>query len=161
VARPTPRWPTPVEIATGLAPTVPLAGLTAHTSPPADRKQVTGFPVWLWLDGWGPRTVRRSGVSITATPVSATWDLVDAATSCAGPGEPYRSSVADPSRASTCSVTFTHSSRHTRTGTYPGHVTVTWRLVWARPRRAGGVLAARASRLPVTLTVVGLHAATD
>ncbi len=112
-ARPAPRVPTPVEIATGLAPTVPLAGLTAHTSPPADRKQVTGFPVWLWLDGWAPRTVRRGGVTVTATPVSSTWDLVDTATSCAGPGEPYRSSVADPDRASTCSVTFTHSSRHT------------------------------------------------
>ena len=160
-ARPPPRVPTPVEIATGLAPTVPLAGLTAHTSPPADRKQVTGFPVWLWLDGWAPRTVRHGGVTVTATPVSSTWDLVDAATSCAGPGEPYRSSVADPSRASTCSVTFTHSSRHTRTGTYPGHVTVTWHLAWTGPRRSGGVLPARASRLPVTLTVVGLHAATD
>jgi hypothetical protein len=150
-----------VEIATGLAPTVPLAGLTAHTSPPADRKQVTGFPVWLWLEGWGPRTVRRGGLTVTATPVSSAWSLVDAATSCAGPGEPYRASVSDPGRASSCSVTFTHSSRHTRTGTYPGHVTVTWHLAWTGPGRSVGVLPDRTSRLPLTLTVVGLHAATD
>ena len=160
-AAPAPRIPTPVEIATGLAPTVPLGGLTAHTSPPADRKQVTGFPVWLWLEGWAPRTVRRGGVTVTATPVGATWSLVDAATSCAGPGEPYRSTLADPGRASACSVTFIHSSRHTRTGTYQGRVSITWRLTWVGPRRSSGVLPDRTSGLPLTLTVVGLVATTD
>lgn len=155
--------PTPTEIATGIAGTLPLATLTPRTSPRASRLLV-GFPTWLWLEGWAPRSATLGTITVTATPVSARWDLVDKQLTCAGPGRPYRPGVDDPASRSECSATFSHSSASQPDRVFHAHVVITWHVAFtdsAQPAAGPTQLPSRTSTLPLTLAVTGYHAVHD
>jgi hypothetical protein len=117
------------------------------SSPAPGALQLTGLPTWLWVTSaaWRSHTataqVPGEQVTVTATPVSASWQMGDGSTiTCQGPGTPY--TVADnPSSSSpTCGYTYTRSSAGQPGAAFQVTVTITWDITWAGTGIAGGAL---------------------
>lgn len=96
---------------------------TVRLSPPVGVPQLVGVPTWLWVDDpWVPRqaSAMLGGVTatVTATPMSVTWDLGDGSTvTCPGPGTAYDPSRSPGDQHSDCASTFQRRGSHAVTAT--------------------------------------------
>ncbi len=124
-----------------------------RTSPSEDGRLYVHVPTWLWIDRgwWRPYTATaqagRVWATVTAQPVSVTWDLGDGATvSCAGPGTAWTPSAGGDESA--CSHTY---RRSTSGGALTMSATVTLEVTWTSNAPVGGELPAisRASTIDV------------
>lgn len=108
-------------------------------SPAANVPQLTGLPVWMWLEpgSWAPisSTVSAGPVTITATatPQRVLWTMGDGSTvTCAGPGTPFpehpNSDGTTPSP--TCGHTFHRTSEVEPGGAFHATATIVWRVDW-------------------------------
>ncbi len=110
---------------------LPLPDPDLRMSPPAAAFQLVGVPTWFWVgDAWAPQSATASVGTIAAT-VTATPTLLEVDTgdgthlTCSGAGTAWAEGA-----ASTCTHTYTRSSRHEGTGRYPVSATVTWAVTW-------------------------------
>lgn len=131
--------PNPAEVARGLAEsltkTLPSPGI--DMSPKVGDNQLVNIPggTWLWVSraDWHDVTVTASVpgevVSVTASPVSVTWQLTDSPQNgqrvCNGPGTPYQPSVAPEDQTTDCSYTFRHAS-----DAHDVTASITWQVTW-------------------------------
>jgi hypothetical protein len=109
------------------------------TSPPRDgpSAQTVGFRTFLWLapDQWHDQ-VRTAQVqdlvaTITAQPISVTWDMGNGDTvTCPGPGTPYDPEKPESSQGSPCSYIYQHDSGQEPDGAYTVTTAVTWNVSW-------------------------------
>jgi hypothetical protein len=121
-----------------------LPAATIRLSPSGE--QLTGLPVWMWLDSasWGSRAATASvpglSVTATATPVAAVWRMGDGnQVVCRGPGTPWRAGM-DPAAASpTCGYRYRRSSAGQPGGSYAVTVSVGWQVSWSGGGRTGKV----------------------
>jgi hypothetical protein len=129
------------------------------SSPPAGVLQLTGLPVWLWVNRamWAPRSataaVPGERVSVTATPVALTWQMGDGAVvACRGPGTPYTSRYSPSAPSPDCGHTYTWPSAAQPRGAYRVTATITWAITW-QAGAAAGTLPALASATTTALRV--------
>jgi hypothetical protein len=120
--------------------------------------QLVGVPTWLWLEGaWGPASASASigavSSTVTASPVSATWEMGDGTTVTCDAGVPYDPARPADAQASPCRHTFTTASRYAEGGTFPVTVTVTYAVSWTATTGAGGPLegVSRSTTVPVVV----------
>jgi len=106
-----------------------------RTNPATSAPQVVFVPTWLWVDAavWHDYTATAAvpglSLSVTAAPVSVTWQTGDGASVTCGPGTVWEPGT-DPAAASAdCGHTYTTSSR--QTGTFTLTASITWRVTWA------------------------------
>jgi hypothetical protein len=108
-------------------------------SPEPDVAQLTGLPVWLWLEpgAWAPKSVTLSAngvtVTATATPQRVVWNMGDGSTvTCAGAGTPFpeHSSGDAMAPSPTCGHTFHRTSEMEPGGAFHVTATVVWRVDW-------------------------------
>lgn len=118
-------------------------------SPPTERPQLVGMPVWLSVpaESWIPVTATASAgsasVTATATPVSVTWSMGDGnLVTCHGPGTPYPSdaSAHPPLSSPTCGYTYLRPSDDAPGQTFPVTATTEWHVVWSGSGHASGSL---------------------
>ena len=108
------------------------------TAPPAAAGLLVGLPSWYWLEGWTATSTSATlgGVTstVTATPVTSTWDPGDdtTPTTCTGGGTAWYHGA--DSTNPPCGHLYTH------TGTYTLTVTVTWDVTWTSTSGPGGPL---------------------
>lgn len=140
-APPAPR-PSPRQLALTARSRLTLPEPHIQTSPATT--QLVGLPTWLWVDraSWNPRSATASvpgvSVTVTATPVSATWSLGDGATvNCQGPGTPFTVGN-DPQAASPdCGHTYRESSAGRPDEAFPSSTTVRWTIAWSGGGQSG------------------------
>lgn len=132
---------------------LPLPAMVTASAPGAAGRPFAqtfvNFPTFLWVDGaqWHPYTATANdgfkAVTATAAPSSVTWAMGDGhATTCAGPGVPWRPGVDQ----SYCSYTYATSSVHqaqvssdVNNRPYPVSVVVTYQVTWTCAGQCGGV----------------------
>ena len=134
---------------------LPLPAMVTASAPGAMGRPFAqtfvNFTTFLWVDGaqWRPYTATANdgfkAVTATAVPSSVTWTMGDGhATTCAGPGVPWRPGVDQ----SYCSYTYATSSVHqaqvssdVNDRPYPVTAVVTYEVTWTCAGRCGGVAA--------------------
>lgn len=147
---------TPAELARQASSLLPLPDPVPRTAP--DRSDQPGLAVtvvnvhtWLWLDrsSWGTRTkttaVPGLGVTVTATPVRADWDLGEGRTISCGPGIPWHPEAAGAdgglggfgAPSPDCDYRFARGSGD---GAYRATVRSVWRVSWQASDGERGVL---------------------
>src|SRR5262249_29612394 len=116
-----------------------------QTSPDETSRLVVQIPTWLWIDGgwWrgyeATASAGRVSATITAAPVSATWDLGEGSSlHCDGPGIAWRPGLRED--ATDCSFTYTTSSAAQPDGTFDLSVAVTFDVAWTSNVGEGGSL---------------------
>jgi len=130
---------------------IPLPAV--RLSPPAGASQLVGVPTWLWIaDPWAPlqasATLAGVTATVTAVPVSVTWDLGDGATvACAGPGTAYDTTRSPADQHSDCTFTFQRRGPRTLTAT------VTYSTGWTATTGDGEPLdiITRATTVPIAV----------
>jgi hypothetical protein len=169
-----PKPPTTVPVGTAPAPTTPPASPVVlaqaaradlpidmpqpHTSPTETGFQLVAIPTWFWFEpaDWHAVSATASAGGVTATvtarPVSATWDAGDGTDpiTCHGPGSRYT-----PDLAPTCAHTYTDD------GVDTVHVTVTWAATWTSNTGARGSQADITLATTLPLTIKSAQAVTD
>jgi len=127
-----------------------LPSPTINFDPPTNA--VVNLPTWLWIDAalWHPfavsATVGGVTATATATPISVTWNLGDGdALDCAGPGMPYRTDLPSSAQQTSCSYTYSTTSRGQPTpdgnpddGAFRVTATVAWQVAWTAQGAPGG-----------------------
>ncbi len=100
-----------------------------------DRFSVVRIPTWFWIaDPWEPITSTASDggitVTVTATPISVTWDPGDGSASvvCDDAGVAWQPGLGDDD--TDCSYTYTQSSAGEADDAYRLSATVAWDLTW-------------------------------
>jgi hypothetical protein len=118
-----------------------------RTSPSQDGQLYVQVPTWLWLDGGWWRTYEataRAGrvwSTVTARPVSVTWQLGDGNTvTCSGPGTAWTPGA--PEDGTDCSHTYRRSSAGSPGGTFHMVATVRLEVSWTSNAPFGGTLPA-------------------
>lgn len=140
---PDPDWPDIAEVRDRARARVVPALPTPNVSPP---EAVVNTPAWLWVDDppWETDSATATDGTVTvrvdARPLQVTWDLVEDAKVCDGPGIPWSSDAQTAYEQQpadvrgrgnpACTFTFVHSSSITDDGLYHGSVTVTWEFSW-------------------------------
>jgi hypothetical protein len=118
-------------------------------SPPAGTPHLVGLPSWYSVDPWTPveasATIAGVTATVTATPVTTTWDPGDGtpAFDCDGPGKPWSPSLDGPPP---CGHTYQ------RSGAFALTVTTTWEVDWAATTDPGGSLGTSTSTSTVDIT---------
>lgn len=108
--------------------------------------QLVGLPTWLRIeDPWEPRTTAAtvSGVTstVTATPISVTWEPGDGARlTCGGPGTAFDPGRPASTQRTDCTHTYVWPSRKRTGGAYALSATVTYDVRWRATNGAGGQL---------------------
>jgi hypothetical protein len=152
-ADPVPGIDDPAQAAANAVKQLRLAAPTIGLSPPVGSVQLVGVATWLWIaDPWRPAhasaTLEGVTSTVTATPVSVTWQRGDGTTViCAGPGTPYDPDRPADDQHSDCSTLFEVA------GSYALTATVTYRTSWVATTGDTGALAAvsRTSTVPVVV----------
>jgi hypothetical protein len=152
-ADPVPGIDDPAQAAANAVKQLRLDAPTIGLSPPVGVVQLVGVSTWLWIaDPWRPAhasaTLEGVTSTVTATPVSVTWQLGDGTTmTCAGPGTPYDPGRSADEQHSDCSMLFEVAGSYALTGT------VTYRTSWVATTGETGALAAvtRTSTVPVVV----------
>lgn len=137
-----------LEAQTGLAPPKPFV----KTAPPRGKRELVGIPTWFWLDKsqWDDRTSSASAGSLYVSVTASAYELVidpgdgSDALVCKAPWTPYKG---NPSAASDCTHTYTHS------GNYTVAVSAKWGADWSGSGGAGGTLPtiSRSATFPVNV----------
>lgn len=151
-------------------------GPVVSTSPPAEEGTYAQLPTFFFVENWSPVSTSATAgpvtATVTATPVSQTWEIHDTfggvteTVSCEGPGAAF-----DPARPvdaqlpPVCGWTPSHSSAGQRAhgGTrgeacFPTTVTLAWDVDWGSNIGAGGALGDGTSTTELCLVVAELQA---
>jgi hypothetical protein len=111
-------------------------------APPSQRVLVN-FSTWLWVTGWAAQsataTVPGLSATVTATPVSVTWDMGDGhQITCLGPGDPW--SPQTPADASSdCTYTY-QTLPPAPASTFTVTATINYTAGWTATNGTGGNL---------------------
>lgn len=136
-------------------------------SPPPDRPEVVGMPLWLAVSPaiWNPVKVSAAAgaaaVTATATPEKVTWSMGDGhSVDCRGPGTPYpaKATTRTPMLSPTCGYTYLTPSAAARGGTFPVTATVQWRVEWSGSGGLKGTFADLRSTTSTQVKVVEVQA---
>ena len=115
-----------------------IPALTTRTSPASTT--YVNARTWLWVEGadWRPQSATASvpgiTVTVTATPVTVTWDMGDGSLpfEC-GPGKPYT-----PDEEPPCVYAYAKSSAGQPDEAYRATATVHWTISWTVAGAPGG-----------------------
>lgn len=131
-----------------------------QTSPPRGGTQLTGVPVWFWMDRPPPVSVTASvpglSATLTATPRTSRYEISDGtALRCPDFGTPFRRDLPAEGQRSTC--------RHPFDDRGPMEVTATvdWSLAWSATDGTHGTLPPIARTDRFTLDLEEAQAVTD
>jgi len=168
VPKPTPGPPAPAakNLALSELRNLHLAPPVLRLSPGLNQPQVVNAAAWYWLDAafWRPVSSSVSGagmsVTVTATPVTATWTSGDGGSvTCAGPGTPYPFGAANPpAQSPTCGHAFTRASAGFPGGVYPLTSQVSWQVGWRASDGEAGTFPAMATSATAQVRVVEVQA---
>jgi len=146
----------PAALAQEALQSVQIAPPAIRTSPSERGRLYVQIPTWLWIDSswWQPYTATahagRVWSTVTARPVSVTWDTGDGANVvCRGPGVAWSPGARED--ASNCTHTYRRSSTGVDGGTFDLSATVRLEITWTSNAPFGGTLPAitRTSTLDV------------
>lgn len=131
-----------------------------HTSPPRGGTQLTGVPVWFWMDRPEPMSVTASvpglSATLTATPRTSRYEISDGTTlRCPDFGTPFRRDVPAEGQRSTCRHPFDER------GPVTVIATVDWSLAWTASDGTSGTLPPVARTERFTLAIEEAQAVTD
>lgn len=127
--------PSPGEMAQSALGQMHLAVPDIHTAPQPPLRTYVGLETWLWMDPaqWDPLRLRvaagATSVTVTATPVAATWDLTGGSTTCTSAGRAWVKGMSS-SEQTDCSYTFDRVSVGQPDGEFPLTSTLTYRVDW-------------------------------
>lgn len=121
---------------------VPFPGV--KTSPPTGADQLVNLPTWLWVDSWDPvsTTASEGGltVTVTASPVSVTWNMGIGTPVVCEAGTPWNPSLREEQQSSPCTFTYTRSSFDQPDLKYFASATMTWDVIWTASNGESGSL---------------------
>ncbi|MHB1597008.1 MAG: hypothetical protein ACYCO9_22775 [Streptosporangiaceae bacterium] len=125
-----------------------VPSLRPATAPPRGRDGLVGLPEWFWIPRgqWRPISVTVTAGPVwavaVATPVRLTYLPGGglAATSCPGPGTPYRPGIPAAAQQTRCSYTYPMPSTGQPSLAYRAEVIVGWRITWTDSTGAGGLV---------------------
>lgn len=145
----------PYRLALAASSTLDMPFPEPRTNPERGVDQLVGIDTWLWIDpaAWQPlsTTVSIPGLSatVTATPVSATWDMGDAQDPvvCDGPGTPYDVGRPEAGQSTDCSHLYQVR------GAYTATVTILYEVSWSASNGEAGTLepAPRSTQFPMSV----------
>ncbi len=141
---------------------LPLPDPDLRLSPPAGAFQLVGIPTWFWVaDAWAAQSATASvgpiAATVTATPAVLEVDTGDGEhITCSGAGIEWAEG-----RSSTCTHTYTRSSRHHPAGRYPVTATVTWDVAWTATDGDAGDLGTLTRDVTFDVLVHEAQAVTD
>jgi hypothetical protein len=130
------------------------------TSPPRAGTQLTGVPVWFWMDRPEPVSVTASipglSATLTATPRTSRYEISDGTVlRCADFGTPFRRDLPAEGQRSTCRHPFDER------GPVEVAATVDWSLAWTATDGTTGTLPPVARTERFSLVVEEAQAVTD
>ena len=145
----------PYRLALAASSTLDMPFPGPRTNPDRGVDQLVGIDTWMWIDpaAWQPlsTTVSIPGLSatVTATPVSATWDMGDGQEPvvCNGPGTPYDVDRPEAGQSTDCSHLYQVR------GAYTATVTILYEVSWSASNGEGGTLepAPRSTQFPMSV----------
>lgn len=147
-----------------------IPSLLARTAPPAD-KMVVNVGTWFWVPKavWKPVSVTATIptpagpiiVTTTATPTLLVYLPGDGATAttCRGPGLPWRRSYGD-SASSSCMYTYRSASHARSSGRFDARMSIQWTITWRSNLGVGGRLPNVRTGLGTKVRVLELQALT-
>lgn len=147
-----------------------IPSLLTRTAPPAD-KMVVNVGTWFWVPKavWRPVSVTATIptpagpiiVTTTATPTLLVYLPGDGspATTCRGPGLPWRHSYGDAA-TSTCMYTYRIASHTRSSGRFDARMSIQWTITWTSNLGVGGRLPNVRTGLGTKVRVLELQALT-